>query len=143
MNRRAVLSGGFPMVCLSIAAALVVNLVLYAVGRALGGQFTYQQNGAATTVDAMAVAIMTILPLSTGLVLIAWLSPRWPLLITTARVVAPLLAVGTIVLLTIPAHFDTTSTLFLATMHLALIPATLLALAVLQLARASSGAAAS
>jgi len=100
----------------------------YSVGRARGGQFTYAQNGAATTVDPLAITIMTVLPLATGLSLVAWLSPKWPALLTIAKLVAPVVAIGTIGLMTIPAHFDTTSTLFLATMHLALIPATLLAL---------------
>jgi Family of unknown function (DUF6069) len=116
------------MIASTILAALAVNLLLYAVGRARGGQFTYAQNGAATTVDPLAITIMTVLPLATGLSLVAWLSPKWPALLTIAKLVAPVVAIGTIGLMTIPAHFDTTSTLFLATMHLALIPATLLAL---------------
>jgi hypothetical protein len=57
-------------------------------------------------------------------------------LITTAKVVAPVLAVATILLMTVPARFDTTSTLFLATMHVALIPAVLLALRALTSHRA-------
>jgi hypothetical protein len=117
-----------PMIAGTIMAALTLNLVLYAVGRARGGQFTYAQNGAATTVDPLAITIMTVLPLATGLSLVAWLSPKWPPLLTVAKFVVPVVAIGTIGLMTIPAHFDTTSTLFLATMHLALIPATLLAL---------------
>jgi hypothetical protein len=59
------------------------------------------------------------------------LSRRWPALITTAKIIVSVLAVATIGLMTLPAHFDTTSTLFLGAMHLALIPATVLALGAL------------
>jgi hypothetical protein len=80
---------------------------------------------------------MSVVPLTIGLTLAAWLIPRWPALITTAKLLAPVLAFGTIALMTIPAHFDTTGTLFLATMHLALIPAVLVALNTLIQARPS------
>jgi Family of unknown function (DUF6069) len=119
------------VVVLTVVAVLAVNLLIYAVGRIGGGAFAYQQSGTSARVDAVAVTILSVVPLTIGLTLVAWLSPRWPKLITTAKIVAPVLAVGTIGLMTIPAHFDTTSTLTLTTMHLALIPAALLALTAL------------
>lgn len=111
-----------------LAGLLVTNLAVYAIGRALGGSFTYLQNGKSVPVDPTSITIMSLVPLVVGLALVALLSRAWPAAIRVARVAAPVLAVATIVLMTIPAGFDTTSTVFLAAMHLATIPAALLAL---------------
>jgi hypothetical protein len=110
---------------------LAGNLLIYVIGRACGGTFTYAQNGKAIRVDAAAVAFMSVVPLVIGLTLVGWLSRTRPTLITIAKVVAPVLAVATIGLMTIPARFDNTSTLFLATMHITLAPAAVLALGAL------------
>jgi hypothetical protein len=118
-------------IIVSVGSVLALNLLLYAAGRASGGAFTYTQSGKPTRVDAVAVAFMTVIPATIGLTLVAWLSRHWPALIRTAKVIAAALAVATIGLMTLPAHFDTTSTLFLVAMHLALIPATVLALGAL------------
>ncbi|HEY5249610.1 MAG TPA: DUF6069 family protein, partial [Dermatophilaceae bacterium] len=120
-----------PIVGAAVLVAFGVNLALYELGRAAGGSFTYIQSGNKTTVDALAVTIMSVGPLVVGLGLVACLAPRWPRLITAAKIAAPMLALATIALMTVPAHFDTTSTIFLASMHLALIPISLLAIAAL------------
>ncbi|MFI5040457.1 MAG: DUF6069 family protein [Acidimicrobiales bacterium] len=112
-----------------IVAVLACNLAVYALGRAVGATFRYTHNGKVARVDAVAVTVMSVLPLATGLALTAWLSRRWSALITIAKVVAPVLAVVTIGAMTIPARFDVTSALCLSTMHLALIPAVLYAAA--------------
>jgi hypothetical protein len=107
---------------------LVLNLLIYSLGHASGGSFTYRQNGRAIKVDATAVTILTLGPLAIGLAMVALLARKRPVLISVATIVAPLLAVATIGLMTIPAHFDATSTLSLALMHIALIPAVILCL---------------
>jgi hypothetical protein len=71
---------------------------------------------------------MSAVPALIGLMVVAWLSPRWPTVITAAKVIGPLMAVATIGLMTLPARFDTTTTLSLTAMHLTLIPVTWLAL---------------
>lgn len=111
-----------------LAGLLLTNLAGYAAGRALGGAFTYRQDGATVRVDAVAVTFMSLVPLAFGLGLVTALSRRWPAAILVARIAAPALAVATIAVMTLPAGFDTTSAVSLAAMHLALIPATLLAL---------------
>jgi hypothetical protein len=116
------------VVVLTDVVVLAVNLLAYVIGRATGAAFTYTHAGRVTRVDAASVAIMSVVPLTIGLTLIAWLSRRWSGLIRIAKVVASLLAVSTVGLMTIPAGFDATSAAFLATMHLALVPAALLAL---------------
>src|ERR1700730_12175816 len=114
--------------CAAVLAAVVAfNLVVYAVGRACGATFRYNQGGKVARVDVAAVTLMSVLPLATGLALTAWLSRRWPALITIAKLIAPVLAVATIGAMTIPARFDATSALCLSTTHLALIPAAIFA----------------
>jgi len=119
------------VIALAAVGVLACNLLLYVIGRACGGTFTYVHNGATVRVDATAVAIMSVVPLTIGLALAAWLSRTWPPVTAIAKVVAAILAVATIALMTVPAGFDTTSTLFLATMHLALVPAAVVALGAL------------
>ncbi len=119
------------VIAAAVVGALVFNLMIYVVGRACGGTFTYVQNGKSSRVNASAVVIMSVVPATIGLAVVAWLSHRWPILISAAKVVAPVLALATIGVMTLPAHFDTTSTLSLAAMHIALVPAVLLALGAL------------
>ncbi|MBF9131974.1 hypothetical protein I0C86_23845 [Plantactinospora sp. S1510] len=126
---RARTNAGRPaLVAAALAGLLIINLAIYAVGRALGGAFTYPQNGTTTQVDWVSITFMSLVPLGFGLTLVAVLSRKWPKVIPIARVVAPVLAVATIAVMTIPAGFDTTSTVALSAMHLTIIPAALLAL---------------
>lgn len=48
----------------AVASALAVNLLVYAVGRAVGGSFTYAQAGKLTKVDVLSVAVMSAGPLA-------------------------------------------------------------------------------
>lgn len=120
------------IVGIAAVVALAANLAIYGIGRAAGGTFSYTQSGNRSTVDAVAVTIMSVGPLTVGLGVLAWLAPRWPALIRAGKIAVPVLALGTIALMTVPAHFDTTSTMFLSGMHVALIPISLHALAALE-----------
>ncbi|GAA2371425.1 DUF6069 family protein [Dactylosporangium salmoneum] len=121
-------AGRLALIAAVLAGLLLTNLALYAIGRALGGVFTYRQNGANVRVDPVAVTFMSLVPLAFGLGLVAALSRKWPAAILVARIAAPTLAVATIAVMTLPAGFDTTSAVSLAAMHLTTIPPTLLAL---------------
>jgi hypothetical protein len=136
--RSTVLSGRAQVIVCAVIAALAVNLGIYAIGRAAGASFSYTQSGTTTSVDALAVTVMTAGPLAVGLVLVALLSRRWPRLNHAARLVAPALALATIALMTVPAGFDTTSRYFLSCMHVVLVPVSLIALTAL--AHTDSGA---
>ena len=120
------------VIATAVVAAVVVNLVVYAVGRAAGGDFRFAGN----EVDALTVAGFSAVPLLIGLVLVALLSRLGPWVTRTAMIVAPVLAVVTIFVMTIPADLDTTSTITLALAHLTLAPISVLA--VRALARTSS-----
>jgi hypothetical protein len=127
-ERTTTVPGRLAVIATALGGLLLFNLVVYAIGRALGGTFTYAQNGAAVRVDAAAITIMSLGPLVTGLALVAALSHKWRAIIRVARIAAPVLAVATIFVMTIPAGFDTTSAVSLAAMHLATVPAALIAL---------------
>ncbi|RKR86644.1 hypothetical protein BDK92_0887 [Micromonospora pisi] len=121
-------TGRLALIAAALAGLLITNLAVYAVGRALGGAFTYPQNGTTTQVDSVSITFMSLVPLGFGLTLVAALSRMWSTVIPIARVATPVLAVATIAVMTIPAGFDTTSTVSLAAMHLTIIPAALLSL---------------
>lgn len=110
------------------ATAVVANLLVYAAGRAAGGDFTFTRSGAEMTVDAVTVAGFSAVPLGAGLALVAATVGRLRWIARTASVVAPLLAVATIFVMTIPVDLDRASTIALACCHLTLVPISLLAI---------------
>jgi len=120
--------GRLALIAAVLAGLLITNLAIYTTGRALGGAFTYPQGGTTMRVEPVAITFMSLVPLGVGLALAAALSRKWPVAILVARIAAPTLAVATIALMTIPAGFDTTSAVSLGAMHLATIPAALLAI---------------
>jgi hypothetical protein len=121
------------LVVVTVLVALAVNLLIFAVGRLAGGTYRFTAGGAPAEVDALTVAGFTVVPLAIGLTLAAVLSRRWPKVLLVALVVAPLLALVSVPLLTLPADFDGTSTVALALCHVAL--AVIAVLALLRLRR--------
>nr|WP_255644853.1 DUF6069 family protein [Actinoplanes polyasparticus] len=118
-------------------AAVVVNLIVYAVGRAAGGSFVFTANGDTNEVDAVTVAGFSAVPLLIGLVVVALLTRLGSWVTRLASIVAPVLAAGTIVVMTLPADLDRTSTIALALCHLTLIPISILAIQLIKNANAS------
>ena len=116
----------------AVVVAVVVNLAIYAVDRAAGATFDFTTSTDPATVDAATVAGFTAVPLLVKLTLAALLGRRWSWVIPAALVIAPLLAVATIFVMTIPADLDTASTVTLASCHLALVPVVVLALRALR-----------
>jgi hypothetical protein len=112
----------------AVAAAVVVNVVVWAVGRAAGGDFAFTRSGTTATVDALTVAGFSAVPLGLGLAVVAALVRRAPRVAVVAAVVAPVLAVATIVVMTLPVDLDAVSTVTLATCHLTLVPISLVAI---------------
>ena len=121
------------VVAATVAAAVAVNLVVYTGGSAMGADFTFTSSGQATHVDALTVVGFTAVPLSIGLTAVALLCRRWPVVATLAMVVAPVLAVATVLVMTVPADFDTASTVTLALCHLTLAPLSVLGIRALRL----------
>jgi hypothetical protein len=89
LTRSTILANRSTGIVVTVVGVLALNLLIYVVGRAWGGAFTYTQSGKPTSVDALAVASMSVGPAAIGLTLVAWLSRRWPVLITTAKIIAP------------------------------------------------------
>jgi hypothetical protein len=116
----------------AVIVAVAVNLAIYAVGRAAGATFEFTASTGPATVSAGTVAGFTAVPLLVGLTVAALLRRRWTWVLPAALVIAPVLAVATIVVMTIPADLDTASTVTLACCHLALVPVVVLALRALR-----------
>jgi hypothetical protein len=112
----------------AVAVAVLADLALYALGRLLGGSFRFTSPTGPAEVDALTVAGFTVVPLLAGLVLAALLGRLWPPLYAVALVVAPALALGTILVMTLPADLDPVSTAALASCHLVLAAVAVLAL---------------
>jgi hypothetical protein len=104
-------------VILTVVAALLVNLVIFAIGVAAAGSSELTTSDKTQSVTAATVAGMTVVPLLLGMTLAALLSSRWPLVLRIAEVVGPALAVLTIAG-TLAAHFDGTGTATLSSMHI-------------------------
>ncbi|MFC0004434.1 DUF6069 family protein [Micromonospora siamensis] len=115
------------VVALAAVTAALVNLALYGLGRAAGGTFRFTSPTGPAEVDAVTVAGFSAIPLLVGLSVVALLAPVTAWIARAALVVGPVLAVGTIVLMTLPTDFDTMSKVTLALCHVTLVPITLAA----------------
>jgi hypothetical protein len=119
------------LVAVAAALAAIVNVLIYLVGRAAGGTFTFTAGTGPAEVDAVTVAGFSAVPLAAGLTVVALLASRVRWVTRAALIAGPLLAVGTIVTMTVPADFDTVSTVTLAVCHLTLVPVIVAAVTVL------------
>ncbi|WP_267900725.1 DUF6069 family protein [Micromonospora craterilacus] len=116
------------VVAATVGAALIMNLLIHAVGRAAGGRFVFTNAGQSMQVDALTVGGFTVVPLLLGLTAVALTARRWPWTVIVGSVVAPLLALVTIPIMTIPAGFDTVSAVALSLCHVSLAPISVLGL---------------
>ncbi|WP_250038091.1 DUF6069 family protein [Paractinoplanes maris] len=116
------------IITLAVVAAVVINLLVYAVGRAAGGSFRFTADGVTNEVDAVTVAGFSAVPLLVGLVLVALLGRLGSWVSRVAAIVAPVLAVVTILVMTLPADLDRASTITLALCHVTLAPISVLAI---------------
>jgi hypothetical protein len=106
-----------PVVILSaVAAAVVANLAVLAIGGALGASYAFPADG--TVIPWFVVVLFSAVPLGIALTLVSLLAPRWPWVTTAALVAAPVLALVSIPLMPVPVGFDLATTLALSAMHL-------------------------
>jgi hypothetical protein len=115
------------VIAAAVGAAMLINLILYAVGRAAGGTFHFTAPTGPAVVDGVTVAAFSAIPLLIGLVAVALLARfgRW--VIRAALVLGPLLAIATIATMTLPTDLDVTSKVTLALCHVVLVPVIILA----------------
>ena len=116
------------LVAVACLVAVVLDLAVYALGRAAGGDFRFTTAAGPAEVDAVTVAGFSAVPLLAGLTAVAVLAPLGAWVVRAALVIGPSLAVGTIALMTLPADFDAVSTMTLAVCHLMLVPVMITAL---------------
>jgi hypothetical protein len=120
------------VVAAAVLAAVVINLLVYAAGRAAGGTFRFTAANGPSEVDALTVAGFSAVPLLIGLTAVALLSRVGDWVSKAALVAGPVLALGTIVLMTLPADFDGVSKTTLALCHVMLVPITVVAVLALR-----------
>jgi hypothetical protein len=120
------------IVAATITVAVLVNLVIYTIGRAAGGSFRFDSPSGPAEVDALTVVGFTVVPLLLGLTVVALLVRVWPWVVPVALVVAPAIALVTILVMTLPAGFDAASTIALGLCHVAVVPTTVLGLLALR-----------
>ena len=110
------------LIAAAAGTAVVVNLILYGVGRAAGGDFSFTSPSGPATVDAATVAGFSAVPLVLGLVVVALLVRLGSWVTRAALIAGPLLAIGTIAVMTLPTDLDAASKVTLALCHLTLVP---------------------
>ncbi|MBG6224109.1 uncharacterized membrane protein YhaH (DUF805 family) [Arthrobacter sp. CAN_A2] len=116
------------VIATAVVVAVVVNLAIFFLGGLAGASYAFTSPAGPATVAAVVVVAFTIIPLALGLTVVAVTRRWWPGVVTVALIVAPILEIGTIFALTLPADFDGPSTIALALCHVALVPVTVLAL---------------
>lgn len=109
------------IVLLAVAATVVLNLTVFAAGRAAGATYRFTSPAGPAQVDALTVAGFSAVPLLAGLTVVA-LTARFTWITRTALVAGPALAIATIPLMTLPTDFDGASKTALALCHLTLAP---------------------
>lgn len=123
---------GRPLIVVgTVLVAVVVNLIIYSIGRLAGGDFRFTNAGASLEVDPLTLVGFTIVPLTIGMTAAALLV-RWPWTTTAALVIGPVLALGSIAGMTLPTDFDVTSKVTLALCHAALVPVMIVGLLALR-----------
>jgi hypothetical protein len=110
------------LIAAAAGLAVLVNLAVYLIGRAAGGTYTFTSPQGPAEVDAVTVAGFSLVPLLLGLTVVALLAPRAAWVVRAALIIGPVLAVGTIAVMTLPADFDGVSKTALAVCHLTLVP---------------------
>jgi len=131
MNRLAAAPAPW-IVAGAVIAAVAVNLTVYAFGRALGGTFTFTSPTGGAHVDPLTLIGFTAVPLTLGLAVLALVGRWWKGAFLLALVVAPVLELGSILIMTVPTDLDPISKLTLATCHVALVPVTVVAVLALR-----------
>ncbi|MFG1768422.1 DUF6069 family protein [Nocardia salmonicida] len=117
-----------PVAVLGAAAvAVVLNLIVWAIGAAAGGSFIMTDQGKASSVAPGGVIMMSAVPLLIGLTVAVLVSYKWTGVLRIAAVVGSVLSLATIAL-TVSTDFDTASTIALSVMHVVLVPIMVIAL---------------
>lgn len=112
--------GPVGIVIATVIVAVVVNLIIYAIGSVAGANYDFTADGESYNVTPLTLIGFTAIPLLIGLIVTVILSRwrRWVILV--ALVIAPLAAIGTIFTMTIPSDLDTGSKVALVAAHIAL-----------------------
>lgn len=122
----------------AVMLAILVNVGVHALGRIAGATYRFTAETGSAEVDSLTVVGFTLLPLGVALTLVAILGRFGKWVFPVALVVGPVLELGSILGMTVPADFDVTSKVFLALCHIALVPVTVVAVLALRKRYASA-----
>lgn len=130
----------------AVVTAVAVNLAIFGIGAAAGATYEFTSATGVTTVSPVVLVGFTTLPLAVALTAVALIGRVWRPIFPIALVAGPVLELGSILAMTVPADFDLASTLALALCHAALVPVTIAAVVLLRrryASRATIGSSAS
>ena len=116
----------------AVVVAVVLNLIAFAIGVGAGGTFEGDSPMGSIVVGPLNVVMLTALPLGVALVAVAVIRRWWRGVTTVALVAGPVLELGSIFAMTLPAGFDATSTAALVACHILMVPVTVVALLALR-----------
>jgi len=105
----------------AVVAGVVINVVLWLIGVALGGSFELTENGETFGVAPGGVLFLSTAPMAIGMTLAALISYKWIGVLRVAAVIGSLLTLGTLAR-TWASDFDTPSMIALTLMHVVLVP---------------------
>ena len=128
------------LILAAVVTALAANLAIFAIGGAAGATYEFTSGTGVTVVSPIVLAAFTVLPLGLALTAVALIGRVWKPVFPIALVAGPVLELGSILAMTVPADFDLASTIALALCHTALVPVTIAALVILRRRYASGGA---
>lgn len=109
--------GGIGTVAVTLVAAIVINLIVYAVGTLAGGTFDFVDKNEPFHVGTLLIVAFTAIPLLVGLVVTMVFGRWWDWVYAVAAIIVVIAPIGTIFIMTIPVDLDTTSTITLAAAH--------------------------
>lgn len=110
----------------AVVAGVLINVVLWLIGLALGGSFELTENGETFGVAPGGVLFLSAVPMAIGMTLAALISYKWIGVLRLAAVIGSVLTLGTLAR-TWTSDFDTPSMVTLTLMHVALVPVLVIA----------------
>jgi hypothetical protein len=126
--------GRVGVVVLTTAIAVGATLLCFAAGAAAGGTYEFTSRGAPARVDPGTLVGFTLVPVAIGMAVVSAAARRWRWVLSVALVVAPVLALGSIVAMPLQVDFDAPSRAALVAAHVVLAPITVVGLLALRAA---------
>lgn len=114
-------SGAVGIILITAALAVVINLIVYAIGKLAGATYDFERGGEMYHVDPFTLAMFTALPILIGLTITALAARFGNWAYAVALIVGPVAAIGSTFIMTFPEDdLDTQSLVVLVASHVVL-----------------------